>query len=135
MEIIRLEFGEKETIGVMMKGGKVLGYTLELPWRDNQQYISCIPVGIYECKRVKTEKFGDTFQVMNVPNRTEVVFHSVATAKDTKGCIGTGRDVGYKNGDRCVLGGLDAKKIFLQAYKDVDTFLLRISNIREVEDV
>ena len=135
MELIRIEYGKTETLGVILKGGKILCYTLELPWKDNQNDISCIPTGIYECKRFRNEKFPNTFEITNVPNRTGILFHSGVTHKDILGCIITGRDVGWYNGDRAIFSSKDSHKILMTAYKDVDTFLLRISNVREVEDV
>lgn len=61
--------------------------TLENPWLSNQPYISCIPEGHYLCRRRLSPKFGDTYEVMNVPGRSHIIFHAGNTAKDTEGCI------------------------------------------------
>lgn len=42
---------------------KIKLYTLEPPYKDNQQNISCIPEGRYIVKRHKSPKFGDCFIV------------------------------------------------------------------------
>lgn len=62
-------------------------YTEELPWLDNEQGVSCIPDGMYECTRHNSPDHPNTWQVNNVPNRTEVLIHTGNTMKDTKGCI------------------------------------------------
>lgn len=135
MELIRLEYGEKETLGIIKKHGKILCYTLELPWRDNMIDISCIPTGIYECVKIISPNHGKTFQVTNVPGRTEILFHSGVIHKHTLGCIIPGRDIGWHNNDRAVFSSKDAMKILMTEYKNDDKFLLRISNVREIENV
>lgn len=61
--------------------------TLELPWRNNENEISCIPCGIYIAKRIISNKFGETFEVTNVPHRVDILFHWGSFVKDTLGCI------------------------------------------------
>lgn len=50
--------------------------TLELPFRDNLPQVSSIPAGAYLCKWIKSLKFGWTYQVLDVPNRGNILFHS-----------------------------------------------------------
>lgn len=134
MELIRTEYGEKETIGVIKVRGRILCYSLELPWRDNATDISCIPTGIYMCERFSSKDNPNTFVVLNVPNRTGVLIHTGVTHKHTKGCIIPGTGLSWHNNDRAILSSSNAMKIILNAYKNDDKFLLRISNLREVEE-
>ena len=76
--------------GVLIQGHIPFAVTLERPWRNNERRVSCIPTGTYECRRVKSPKFGDTFQVMHVPNRSEILFHKGNLEDDTHGCICVG---------------------------------------------
>ena len=46
------------TLGAMFDGDERICETLELPWRDNQRGISCIPEGIYECKLAHSPSRG-----------------------------------------------------------------------------
>lgn len=76
-------------------------YTIELPWENNQEKISCIPQGLYNCKPHNGKEFKDTWQVLNVPCRTGILFHvgnyasagvlpyppGKAFKSNTKGCI------------------------------------------------
>ena len=67
--------------------------TLELPWKGNMRRISCIPKGIYPCKKRKSSK---TFNyehilVMNIPGRSGVCIHIINFSRQLLGCVGVGR--------------------------------------------
>jgi hypothetical protein len=66
----------------------------EEDWRDNAPKISCIPAGSYVCQRVVSPKFGDVFQVMEVPGRSHILIHSGNTEEDVEGCIMLGVEFG-----------------------------------------
>ena len=53
--IIRDEFTDKCIIGKLFLDGEMFCYTLELPHKDNQRSISCIPAGEYKV-RMRTAK-------------------------------------------------------------------------------
>ncbi len=79
----------------MLKFGRVpFVLTLEQPWKDNQQNISCIPPGRYTCQSIRSPKFGATYEVMNVPGRTHILFHRGNYVEDTQGCILIGDTMG-----------------------------------------
>ena len=61
--------------------------TSEPPWRDNEPFVSCIPAGIYTCRRVNSPQFGNTFEVMDVPGREHILFHKGNFKHNTKGCF------------------------------------------------
>jgi len=61
--------------------------SLELPWKDNQHDISCIPEGVYEIRPFNSVKFGHCFQVMDVPDRDYILIHKGNYNRDTHGCI------------------------------------------------
>ncbi len=73
-------------------------YTIERPWLDNQQTISCIPSGTYKAERdmyyggdgVGGRQDYACFEVRNVPDRTEIKFHIANYVKNVVGCIGVG---------------------------------------------
>ncbi len=107
-------------------------YTIELPWRDNQRSISCIPVGRYPCRRVVSPKFGRTFEVCKVPRRSAILFHSGNFAGDTKmgyrtnsyGCILVGSHIGVLDKQLAVLSSRPAVRRFFEALDGVDDFTL-----------
>src|SRR3990167_10566119 len=91
------------TFGVLDCDGIPFAVSIELPWRDNQQDISCIPTGMYICKRIDSPKFKETFEVQSVPNRTHVLLHKANTISDLHGCIGIGLYFGQLTGQVAVL--------------------------------
>lgn len=103
LKIIRLEEAEDGTFGALMIRGYVFCVTLEPPDKDNQQNISNIPPGEYICKRVDSPKYGDTFEINGVPDRSHVLFHSGNVLRHTKGCVLLGRKWGVLKGDRAIL--------------------------------
>lgn len=71
--------------------------TLELPWLDNANDISCIPAGTYPCKWTRSNRLSKlaghdvyTYEVLNVPNRAGVRIHSANYFYQLKGCIALG---------------------------------------------
>ena len=61
--------------------------TVERPWADNRPQESCIPLGEYLCKRVNSPKFGETFEITNVPGRTHILIHKGNYYTDSIGCL------------------------------------------------
>jgi hypothetical protein len=72
---------------VLIQGTIPFAVTLERPWRDNRRNESCIPSGIYQCRKVNSPKFGPTFEVCDVPGRTAILFHKGNLQDDSHGCI------------------------------------------------
>ncbi len=90
IKVIRYLETEKSTTGHLYLNGKKIGYTLELPWKDNQNEISRIPEGVYSAfiRKASTSKWNyDIIQLRNVPNRTDVQIHRGNIPKHTIGCI------------------------------------------------
>lgn len=79
------------TFGVLIEGTIPFAVTLELPWRDNRRSVSCIPATkegvLYSCVRVSSPRFGNVFQIINVPNRDHILLHPGNTYKDIEGCV------------------------------------------------
>lgn len=70
--------------------------TIELPWRNNERTVSCIPAGIYRTVRYTSPKYGQCFWLQDVPGRSEILIHHGNYAgsrnphtgtPDTRGCI------------------------------------------------
>ena len=89
--IIRDTFTENSTIGELFLNGERMADTLELPYKDNQRSISCIPEGEYKVRlRLARESATRDYLhllVQDVPNRDWILFHRGNSAKDTSGCI------------------------------------------------
>jgi hypothetical protein len=93
--ILRDTFSDESTIGELFVNGERFCDTLELPYRDNQRSISCIPVGEYKVRlRVARESATRDYLhllVKDVKDRSHILFHRGNTAKDTRGCILVGQ--------------------------------------------
>ena len=93
--IIRDRFTDVSTIGRLFVNGEYFCYTLELPYRNNQRSISCIPAGNYKVRlRLARESATRDYLHMiveDVPNRTYILFHRGNKASHTRGCILVGQ--------------------------------------------
>jgi hypothetical protein len=89
--LIRLEQTMACTRGALVIDGTFICMTLERPWLDNKRNVSCITPGWYTCRRIHSPRFGETFEVCDVPGRTHILFHAGNKPGDTEGCILTGQ--------------------------------------------
>jgi hypothetical protein len=85
------------TMGYLIANGEVLCYTLELPWADNLNNISCIPVGTYSGFLRYDKTDGWRIQLENVPNRTGVQIHMGNYTTQIKGCVLVGTNAKVDN--------------------------------------
>ena len=93
--LIRDTFTENSIIGELFLNGERMCDTLELPYKDNQRSISCIPSGEYKV-RMRYPRESATREYLHllikeVPNRKYILFHRGNTAKDSRGCILVGQ--------------------------------------------
>jgi Family of unknown function (DUF5675) len=70
--------------------------TLELPWKDNQHKISCIPKGQYKTLQRNSAKFGDHYHVLElgggeVNGRDMILIHPGNFHTQLLGCILVGK--------------------------------------------
>lgn len=78
-----------QTLGMLDIDGKLFP-TVELPWKDNQHGISCIPVGTYKIIRRYSEQIKSHFLIENVPDRDLCLIHAANFSRELKGCIAPG---------------------------------------------
>jgi hypothetical protein len=87
LELLRTYLPEG-TNGDLMHNGLALCHTIELPWKDNQQRLSCIPEGEYELVKRYSRKFGWHLLVKGVASRSLILVHPANDAlKELQGCI------------------------------------------------
>lgn len=123
----RIAENKDGTFGVLIDGDVPFSLTCEDRWRDNKKNISCIPYGSYICKRVKSSRFGNTFEITDVPNRTHILFHTGNTELNTHGCILIGERFEYYIDRVAVLSSKVGFQEFLKRTRDIDKFELIIS--------
>ncbi len=87
LELLRTYF-PKGTNGDIRKDGLALCHTIELPWKENKRWISCIPEGRYELVKRYSQKFKWHLQVVDVEGRDLILMHPANDAlKELNGCI------------------------------------------------
>ena len=131
--IRRIESTDEGVRGIMTVDGLACCLTIERPWLDNKPNVSCIPAGTYLCRRVHSPTFKKTFEVVDVPGRTHILFHSGNTMKQSKGCILPGSKFGELDGLAAVLSSGAAFAKLMAVMEGEEAFLLKITNDFEDE--
>ncbi len=76
------------TNGKLECEGKVICNTIELPWKNNETKVSCIPEGKYFIRKRFSKKFKWHLELIEVKNRSLILFHPANNAlKELNGCI------------------------------------------------
>ena len=128
IKLVRAHRVLEATYGVLIVEDSPLCLTLELPWLNNEPFVSCIPTGAYTCKRVQSPKWGDTFEVADVPGRTHILFHWGNSYKNSKGCVLLGRSFSHVDQDDVmdVASSRDAFSAFMDALNGEESFKLEV---------
>ena len=121
---------EKSIISPLYINGASFGVTLELPWKNNQEDVSCIIAGRYPILLRPWEKrlSGLFPQLQGVPGRNGIFIHILNTPSETEGCIGIGLERGAGNIPDRIMGSTRAFQalciLMLQALsKGEDTWI------------
>ncbi len=130
-KLIRIARLADGVFGVLLDDGVPFCVTLERPWLDNRRNVSCIPEGEHLCRRVNSPKFGNTFEVTDVPFRSHILFHKGNLKEDTHGCILVGEQYEPLNLMNAVLASGRAFQEFLYRADDIDSFVLKIESHKE----
>ncbi len=133
--IIRLERFKKGTISQFLIDGEMFCVILENPWINNEPNISCIPVGHYKCRRVRSRlverltkgKWKETFEILDVKGRTLIRFHQGCFPRNTKGCPLMGSHPG-KLRTKTI-----KERAILNSGKTFDRFMTRMEGINEFD--
>lgn len=87
LTLIRL-YGNLGTNGFLIANKQLICKTIELPWRNNQPSVSCIPEGKYVLQLRDSERFGRHLEIIDVPKRSLILFHPANDAlRELRGCI------------------------------------------------
>ena len=95
VKLERFAYTPDGTFGMIMINGFKC-YTVERPWLDNRPNVSCIPEGSYYMRLGKYNR-GDyaAYEILNVPERSDIKIHIGNTIDDVIGCVATGYTLGY----------------------------------------
>ena len=133
--ITRVWTGDEGTFGLLSFKGFIC-WTLEPPWRDNQNDISCIPSGEYAAVLYNSRRFGKVYHIQNVQNRFGILTHTGCFGGDTSlgfiththGCVLLAKYLGTLQGQAAILHSRVTFRKFLAVTKGKDIKL----HIREV---
>lgn len=100
----------KQTLGVFVvplePAGLWVCKTLELPWKQNLNNVSCIPDGEYRCEWTQSPRMSQergspyfTYEVKHVPKRTGIRIHAANFYHQLLGCIALGNSHKDLNAD------------------------------------
>jgi len=119
LRLVRVTEHNGATLGVLCIDDSPEMVTLEDAWRDNERQISCIPQGRYKIKLHRSPRFGLTYQIMDVPERSQILFHAGNTHKDTHGCVLLGLQYGKLDKDTAILASKSAFTKFMELMNGV----------------
>ena len=99
LKLIRTDYTSTETRGYLMYEDVFLGLTLELPWRDNKNEISCIKEGVYELSLFKKQNGTWVVRLEDKNGRTLVNIEIANEVSELEGCIALGLGLDPKTGN------------------------------------
>lgn len=100
--LLRTQTSDQGTKGVLITDS-FMCKTLELPWRNNQRSISCIPAGEYDVVIRQSPRYGSVYWITNVEDRSWILIHAGNWAGDVdkgfkthvNGCVLLGKNHGF----------------------------------------
>lgn len=109
-EIRRLTESDKQTLGKWISYKNEISFfeckTLELPYKNNDNKVSCIPADEYDCIKLETEEELKNsrlnyphFWITPVKDRSGIKIHIINYFKQILGCVGVGKTHTDINGD------------------------------------
>lgn len=116
--IERYESSTECTMGRLLINEKEICNTLELPWIDNKNGISSIPLGTYS-GRIRTDggssgKKSWRIELNNVPGRTYIQIHLGTRPSQIEGCILVGARANFSE---CNLGDSESTRAAMEKIK------------------
>ena len=112
------------TLGILTYGDFKC-FTLELPWKNNEVNVSCIPEALaYQGEKYTSPANGNVIAINNVLNRTYIQIHSANFLRQLKGCIAVGDSIKFLDGDSLpdVTNSKNTLKSLLAVLPDKFTF-------------
>lgn len=123
VRLVRYKFTDRQTLGIMyccdeLTGEEIEFDTLELPWKNNQTSISCIPQGRYHVAPRTSKKFKKHFHIKDVEGRKWILIHYGNFYTEIRGCILIGDGLSDINSDgyQDVLNSRDSMSRLLELY-------------------
>lgn len=127
---------DEGTLGVLaLPGGERL-FTLELPWRDNEPRISCVPAGEYRLEPHSSGRHKNTWALVGDTvshcaevgkRRCGILFDQANWAHELQGCIAVGVSVGELLGKVALVNSAVAMTKLRRAIRATDDLRILIT--------
>ncbi|GEM_PF-1973390 len=93
IEIKRASYNANSITGELFVNGAFVSHTLELPWRNNESYVSSIPAGDYGALLRYDKNDQWRLQLTGVPGRGGIQIHVGNWPNQIEGCVLVGTTV------------------------------------------
>jgi len=105
-------------------------FTVEREWKNNEIGKSCIPEGwyIYQPAFYHEGQY-QTYEII-VPGRTDILIHKANRAKELKGCVGIGMQLGSIHGEWAVMNSGVAFRKFMENMGDKGKGVIKIEGLK-----
>jgi hypothetical protein len=109
--------------------GQHIAVTLELPWVNGADDVSCIPEGVYRCYRRWSDKHKVFLFGIEAPGRDDLEIHIGNWPHDTEGCVlvGTSFSDDIEGKGAGITDSGEAFKHLMRVMKGVDEFALTVT--------
>ena len=129
--IKRVASNQDGTFGVMLDANNVpFALTVEPENKNNEPSVSCIPAGVYYAKLRRKEtsrRTYDTWELIDVPGRSNIQIHIGSTEDSSEGCIIVGESFEpYKGKTAGVMQSTHAYNELMEKTKEVDSLIINI---------
>lgn len=99
ISLVRGEYTDKGTRGVMVFPDGWACFTTEPPWADNEVGVSCVPEGEYPLQlrrsgvveRTTNAEYLRGWEIADVPGRTYIMIHVANYPSQLEGCVAPGQ--------------------------------------------
>jgi len=86
--LLKRTYHRSGTNGALWYDGSLVCHTIELPWKDNEVNVSCIPEGSYLLEKRITHERGFHLILKSIPGRSWILIHPANDAiTELEGCI------------------------------------------------
>lgn len=126
IKLVRVAYSEHGTFGVLIENDIAFAVTLERPWKNNKRGISCIPAANYICQRTDKATHKNVFEIMHVPNRSDILFHKGNIIDHSEGCILIGEQFGILRGIPAITHSGIGYNEFMEKLTNLNLFELEI---------
>jgi hypothetical protein len=128
VQMERFSYAENGTFGrLRLPSGRSLA-TVEKPWVNNTRNISCIPIGSYLCVSRRYWRGNyDAYEVLDVPERSHILFHKGNQPSEVEGCIALNSSHNYSSSGMYGVHSAVAFDAFMQEMDQL-VFILDLTN-------